>query len=162
MEYRQRQTDEHRARGEARDAYEKWVADRPVVETLLDAVAFFGQLDSSLDPDEPFELSTPLCSAPVSTDGQAALYKPMGLDQRALFLPDLACRNTERRAPHWPAADRWLADENKRIRKMAPKASHREITRVVRDEAGTTVAYAGSAVNRTMRTDQHGPNERHR
>lgn len=142
-EYRKRQTDEHRARGEARDAYDKWVADRPVIETLLDAVAFFGQLDSSLVADQPIELTSPLCSAPLAEDGQTALYKPVGLDRYALFLPDLACRNTERRAPHWPSADRWLADENQRIRKTAPKSIDREVVRVIRDSTGRTIAYTG-------------------
>jgi hypothetical protein len=42
-----------RARGEAQDAYRKEVADRPVIDTVFDAMRFFQELDPRLVANEP-------------------------------------------------------------------------------------------------------------
>jgi len=148
-EYRTRQSGEPRTRGEARDAYQKWVADRPVIETLLDAIAFFEALAPNLTRALPPELVYAFVEpVPLGSNGERFVCRPLGLDQFAIFLPDLACRNTERRASSWPSADEWLREENRKIRKKPPAASSREITTRVEGEHGKLIAYSGLSGSR--------------
>lgn len=142
-EYRRRQDGEQRARGEARDAYRRWVADRPVIETLLDADGYFTGLDDAIAPAEGPRLAYAFAVLPLGADDEPVVCRPMGLDRYATFLPDLACRSEERRAAHWPSADQWLDEQNKRIRKAPPATSHRQVTKQARDASGKVVAYAG-------------------
>lgn len=144
--YRTRKAGEGRARGEARDAYQKWVAGRPVIETLLDAVAFFEATDSRLRPAEALHLRYAFHPpAPLGADGEELALRPVGLDGYDLFLPDLACRSTERRSAGWPAADRWLQDQDRAIRRRQPGGNCRQIQARIEDPAGKLVGYVGLA-----------------
>jgi hypothetical protein len=144
VEYRQQQDGEPRARGEARDAYHKWIAGRPIIETLLDAIAFFESLDEALRPAEALDLRyTFVPGVPLGRNEEQLACRPMGLDQFHLFLPDLACRPTERRSASWEPADRWLKEQVKAIQKEQPSGVSREIRSRIIDEAGTFIGYQG-------------------
>lgn len=149
VDYRQQQDGEPRARGEARDAYRKWVAGRPVIETLLDAIAYFESLDSRLRPAENVDLRYSFVP-PVALGVNEEMFvcRPIGLDQVQLVLPDLACRNTERRSPAWPSADQWLKEQDRAIRKQAPAGTSREICARIVDERGKLIGYWGYAGDR--------------
>jgi hypothetical protein len=148
-DYRQQQDGEPRARGEARDAYRKWVAGRPVIETLLDAIAYFESLDSRLRPVETVDLRYSFVPpVPLGVNEEMFACRPIGLDQLQLVLPDLACRNTERRSPSWPSADQWLKEQNRAIRRQAPAGTSREICARVVDDAGRLIGYRGYAGDR--------------
>jgi hypothetical protein len=145
-DYRQRLGGEPRARGEARDAYRKWVAGRPVIETLLDAIAYFEQLDSRLLPAEAVDLRYSFAPAvPLGFNDELFTCRPMGLDHTQLVLPDLACRNVERRSASWPSADQWLKEQDRMIRKQPPAGTCREICVRVVDGTGKLVGYRGYA-----------------
>ena len=152
LEYRQQQDGEPRARGEARDAYRKWVAGRPVSETLLDAIAFFESLDKRLCPLTALDLEYSFVpDMPLGRGKELFMCRPMGLDQFQLLLPDLACRSTERRSPSWIPADQWLAEQDRAIRKRQPAGTCREVCGRVIDGSGSLVGYRGL----TGRKDQH-------
>ncbi len=149
VDYRQQQDGEPRARGEARDAYRKWVARRPVIETLLDAIAYFELLDSRLRAAETVDLRYSFVPAvPLGVKEEMFACRPIGLDQLQLVLPDLACRNTERRSPSWPSADKWLKRQDRAIRRQAPGGTSREICARVVDDAGKLIGYRGYAGGR--------------
>jgi hypothetical protein len=119
-EYRQRGPSHMRARGECQDAYRKHVQGRLVMETLLDAIAFFHRADPSIIP---------------TMDRASGGVFP---------LPDLACRHDERLSPDWPSADRWYADEIKRLKfASVPAASWRELAVQLVDDDGVVVGYGG-------------------
>jgi len=144
MEYCQQQDGEPRARGEARDAYHKWIAGRPIIETLLDAIAFFESLDEALRPAEAPDLRYSFVpGVPLGRNEEQFACRPMGLDQFHLYLPDLACRPTERRSPSWEPADHWLKGQVKTIQKEQPGGVSREIRSRIIDEAGTFIGYRG-------------------
>jgi hypothetical protein len=149
VDYRQQQDGEPRARGEARDAYRKWVAGRPVIETLLDAIAYFELLDSRLRPADTIDLRYSFVPAvPLGLNQEIFACRPISLDQLQLVLPDLACRNTERRSPSWPSADQWLKEQGRAIRRRAPAGKSREICGRVVDETGKLIGYRGYAGGR--------------
>jgi hypothetical protein len=146
VDYRQQQDGEPRARGEARDAYRKWVAGRPVIETLLDAIAYFELLDSRLRPVETVDLRYSFVPpVPLGVNEEMFACRPIGLDQLQLVLPDLACRNTERRSPSWPSADQWLKEQDRAIRRQVPAGTSREICARVVDDTGRLIGYRGYA-----------------
>lgn len=111
-----------RARGEAQHAYRQAVQARQVIETLFDAMAFFQSLDARLigPPAPPVRWSFVEVPEVPDTDPDLAgptawhLARPVGLDAYEPFLPDLACRSTERRAAQWRPADRTFTDRAKR------------------------------------------------
>jgi hypothetical protein len=144
VEYRQQEEGEHRARGEARDAYQKWVAGRPIIETILDAIAFFESLDATLRPANALVLRVSFVPGiPLGRNEEQFACRPMGLDQFQLFLPDLACRPTERRSPSWVAADQWLKEQVKAIRREQPGGVSREIRSRIVHETGRLIGYRG-------------------
>lgn len=144
VEYRQQQDGEPRARGEARDAYHKWIAGRPIIETLLDAIAFFESLDEALRPAKALDMRYSFVpEVPLGRNEEQFACRPMGLDQFQLLLPDLACRPTERRSPSWGPADHWLKKQVKAIQREQPGGLSREIRSRIIDEAGKFIGYQG-------------------
>jgi hypothetical protein len=98
---------QRRARAEAQDGYRKDVEGRHVIETLFDAMAFFHSLDGRLVGPPAASLRWSFAEIP-DTDLEVAdptswyLARPLGLDAFELFLPSLACRDSERRTARWP------------------------------------------------------------
>jgi hypothetical protein len=100
---------QRRARAAAQHGYRVAVRDRHVTETLFDAIAFFQSLDARLVGSPAPPLRWAYAEVP-DTDPQLDepttwLARPLGLDAFEPFLPDIACRSTERRTAQWPAAD---------------------------------------------------------
>jgi hypothetical protein len=146
-----------RARAEAQHAYRQAVQTRQVTETLFDAMAFFQSLDERLVGPSPPPLRWAFTEAPEIPDTDPSLEeptkwylaRPLGLDAFEPFLPDLACRTTERLTAQWPAADRYFKAKVKQARRDLPSAPMREIQHVVIDN-GKVVGYSG------IQPDPHG------
>lgn len=137
-----------RARGEAQHGYRRAVAGRSVLETLLDAIAFFQKIDPRLTVEDGPALQYAYVEVLPDRDPAAGepqhvlLTKPIGLDSFEVFLPPLATRHTERRAVQWQAADSYFTVRVKPAKKTVPKAAYREIRYVLRDN-GKMIGYAG-------------------
>ncbi|GHH42096.1 hypothetical protein GCM10017774_37780 [Lentzea cavernae] len=136
-----------RARKEAVHGYRAGVSGRHVIETLLDAIAFFEGLDDRLL----------VGAAPGGTarflrvaDGQ--IFRTFGLERFALELPDLACRPQERRRPEQPAADRYLQaarkDVAKKSKKLVPAAEARQVFHKIMN-GSKEVGYSGYTLARS-------------
>lgn len=146
---------QRRARGDAQDGYRRGVQARYVIETFLDALAFFEALDPRLAgtpcPEAPWDvfvtdatvIDDQLNSSPTSVE-VTILAKPTAFDVYEPFLADLACRPTERRSASWPAADLHLKARRSRARSVPPAADMRVITHAIRFD-GKTVGFAGLA-----------------
>lgn len=138
---------QRRARGEALDGYRKAVQLRHVIETLLDAMAFFESLDARLVGPTAPSLRWAFAELP-DTDPESAkptrwyVARPLGLDTSEPFLPDIVCRNTERRTAQWPPADHTLKERAKQARKELPYASAREVRHVL-TKGAVVVGYSG-------------------
>ncbi len=140
-------SNQKRARGEAQHGYRAAVAGRSVVETLLDATAFFQQIDPRLVVEDGPDLQYAYVEllpgrGPAVEPEHVFLARPMGLDAFELLLPSLATRNTERRAAQWPAADGYFAAKVKAAKSTAPGAAYREVRHVLRNN-GKVLGYAG-------------------
>ena len=138
---------QRRARPEALDGYRKAVQLRHVVETLLDAMAFFQSLDTRLVGPPAPSLRWAFAELPDSNPEFAKpsrwyVTRPMGLDAFEPFLPDIACRDTERRTAQWPPADRTLEVRARQARKEVPYAVAREVRHVLIKD-GVVVGYSG-------------------
>lgn len=137
-----------RARGEAQHGYRRAVAGRSVLETLLDAIAFFQKIDPGPTVKDGPALQYAYVEVLPDRDPDAGepqhvlLTKPIGLDNFEVFLPSLATRHTERRAAQWPAADSYFTARVKATKKTVPTAAYREIRYVLRDN-GKVIGYAG-------------------
>jgi hypothetical protein len=137
-EYRSLERDaserQQRARGEAQDGYRKAVQGRHVIETLLDAAAFFEGLDTRLvqppGPALPWAYGEAYGELPIG-DPLAIqgwiLARPLGLDRFELFLPDIVCRYTERRSARWPAADDTLKNRRRQASRQPPGGRCRQV-----------------------------------
>jgi hypothetical protein len=68
--------------------------------------------------------------------------RPLGLDAFEPFLPDIVCRDTERRTAQWPPADRTLEARARQARKDLPSALAREVRHVLTND-GVVVGYSG-------------------
>jgi hypothetical protein len=138
---------QRRARAEAQDGYRKDVEGRHVIETLFDAMAFFHSLDARLVGPPAPSLRWSFAEIP-DTDPEVAdptswyLARPLGLDAFELFLPSLACRDSERRTARWPPADHTLDARARQARKGLPAAPAREVLHVLIDD-GQVVGYSG-------------------
>ncbi|WP_322770020.1 hypothetical protein [Frankia sp. Cr1] len=136
-----------RARGEAQHGYRMAVAGRGVLETLLDAMTFFQQIDPRLVTTDGPVLQYAYVELLPDRDPAAGeaehvvLTRPMGLDTEVLLL-SLATRNTERRSAQWPAADGYFTAKVKAAKSTVPGATHREIRYALRDK-GKVIGYAG-------------------
>jgi hypothetical protein len=139
-----------RARGEAQHGYRTAVASRSVLETLLDAIAFFQQIDPRLRVTDGPDLQyayvelLPDRDPAAGEPEQVFLTKPIGLDAFEVFLPSLATRHTERRTAQWRAADGHFTAKVKAAKKAVPGAAYREIRHVLRDN-GKVLGYAGAS-----------------
>lgn len=139
-----------RARGEAQHGYRTAIAGRSVLETLLDAIAFFQQIDPRLrvtdGPDLQYAYVELLPDRGPATGEPEHVFltKPMGLDTFEVFLPSLATRHTERRSAQWRAADGHFAAKVKAAKKAVPGATYREIRHVLRDNR-KVLGYAGAS-----------------
>lgn len=149
-----------RARAESQDAYRKQVQGRPVIDTIFDALNFFQQLEPKLIADAPpvvrwaFAESTelgPFVEVPGS-DAQMELatghlvYRPMGMDQYEVFLPDIVCRPSDRRSAQWPAWDTAVKTRKTGLLQQAKDRNPPGIEREVRYrliENGKTIGYSG-------------------
>ncbi|ORT47063.1 hypothetical protein KBI5_21850 [Frankia sp. KB5] len=145
-------SNQKRARGEAQHGYRMAIAGRSVVETLLDATAFFQQIDPRLmveyGPDLQYAYVELLPDRdPAVEPEHVFLTRPMGLDTFEVLLPSLATRNTERRAAQWPAADDYFTVKVKAAKSTVPGAAYREVRHVLRDN-GKAVGYAGVSPDR--------------
>lgn len=134
-----------RARKAALHAYRQDVKGRSVIETFFDAMSFFQKLDSRLIGPQGDSLQ--YAYAIVPDDGVNPLvgwklFRPMLLDLSEPFLPDIVCRNTERRSALWPAADKYFTERKKRVRREVPAAAFREVKHVVFED-GEIVGYSG-------------------
>jgi hypothetical protein len=138
---------QRRARAEALDGYRKAVRLRHVIETLLDAMAFFESLDDRLVGPPAPSLRWAFAELP-DTDPEFAkpsgwyVARPLGLDAFEPFLPDMVCRDTERRTVQWPPADRTLEARARQARKDLPSALAREV-RYLLTKDGVVVGYSG-------------------
>ncbi len=149
-----------RARAEALDGYRKSVEQRPVVDTILDALSFFQQLDPQLVAGAPpvvrwaLAESTglePYAEVP-DTDPRTELptaylvYRPMGMDQYEVFLSDIACRPRDRRSAQWPA---WETTVTKRKVGLLQQAKSRNPPGTAREvlyqliENGNVIGFSG-------------------
>ena len=142
---------QRRARGEAQDGYRKAVQGRHVIETLLDAMAFFESLDPRLigvdGPALRWAYAEAYGELPVgeNPDGgvQAWLVaRPMGLDRFELFLPDIVCRYSERRSAWWPAADVPLGERRRLLRDQLPGETERQVAHALHED-GRLIGYSG-------------------
>jgi hypothetical protein len=137
---------QRRARPEALHAYRDAVQLRYVPETLLDAMAFFQSLDTRLvGPPAPplrWAFAVPSGDSGLTEPSRWLVARPLGLDAFEPFLPDLVCRDTERRTAQWPPADRILEEQAKRARKELPYALAREVRHVLTKD-GAVVGYSG-------------------
>ncbi|MEV0131428.1 hypothetical protein AB0H83_23560 [Dactylosporangium sp. NPDC050688] len=137
-----------RARREAQHGYRSAVAGRSVVETLLDAIAFFQHVEPRLVTREGPALQYAYVELLPDRDPAAGepdhvlLTRPMGLDTFEVFLPPLATRSTERRAALWPAADAHLKTSVKTAKETAPTAPYRQIQYQLRNH-DNVIGYAG-------------------
>jgi hypothetical protein len=139
-----------RARGEAQDGCRKAVQGRHVVETLLDAMAFFESLDPRLigvdGPLLQWAYDEAYGELPVgeNPDGAQAwlVARPMGLDRFELFLPDIVCRDTERRSARWQAADMTLRERRRLLRGQLPGEKERQVAHALY-ENGRLIGYSG-------------------
>jgi hypothetical protein len=137
-----------RARGEAQHGYRHAVAGRGVLETLLDAIAFFQEIDPRLVVEDGPVLQYAYVELLPDRDPATVepkhvfLTRPIGLDTFEVFLPSLATRHTERRSARWRAADDYFMAKVKAVKKTVPSAAYREIRHVLHDN-GKVVAYAG-------------------
>lgn len=143
-----------RARGEAQDGYGKAVQGRHVIETLLDAVAFFESLDDRLVAEEGPSLRWAYAEAygelPTAdeADGDAwLLARPMGLDRFELLLPDIVCRYTERRSAGWPAADTSLKERRRQASQKLPGARQRQVVHALY-EGDRLIGFSGYSDDR--------------
>ncbi|MFF3489404.1 hypothetical protein ACFYXC_40165 [Streptomyces sp. NPDC002701] len=153
-------TNQKRARAEAQDAYRKEVGGRPVIDTLFDAVRFFQALDPRLTADDlpvirwafaESDSTDSLVEIP-DTDPRTnpprthLLYRPLGLDQYEVFLPDIACRHWERRSARWPAWDKTAKTRKTGLLAQAknrnPPGPAREVRYRLIDE-GKVIGYSG-------------------
>jgi hypothetical protein len=123
-----------RARGEAQHGYRKAVQGRHVIETLLDAVAFFESIDERLiaayGPPLQWAYGEAYGELPTEDVNETQawlLARPMGLDHFELFLPDIVCRHTERRSARWPAADVSLRERRRRAGRELPGGEQRRV-----------------------------------
>jgi hypothetical protein len=138
---------QRRARAEALDGYRKAVQLRHVIETLLDAMAFFQSLDTRLVGPPVPSLPWAFVELP-DTDPEFAkptkwyVARPLGLDAFEPFLPDIVCRDSERRTAQWPPADHTLRARARQARKELPYASAREVRHVLTND-GVVVGYSG-------------------
>jgi hypothetical protein len=138
---------QRRARAEAVDGYRKAVQLRHVIETLLDAMAFFQSLDARLVGPPAPSLRWAFAELP-DTDPEFAkptkwyAARPLGLDAFEPFLPDIVCRDTERRAAQWPPAAHILKERARQARKDLPYALTREVRHVLTED-GVVVGYSG-------------------
>ncbi len=127
---------QRRARAEALDGYRKAVQRRHVIETLFDAMAFFQSLDARLVGPPPPALRWAFADLP-DTDPELAeptgwyVARPLGLDAFETFLPDIVCRQTERRTAQWPPADHTLKQRARQARRKRPHGSGREVRHVL-------------------------------
>jgi hypothetical protein len=116
-----------------------------VTETLFDAMAFFQSLDARLvgspAPALRWAYEVP-ATDPEFDEPTPWLARPLGLDAFEPFLPNIACRSTERRTAQWPAADHTFAAKVKQARKELPSAPTREVRHVVLED-GKVVGYSG-------------------
>lgn len=142
---------QRRARAEAQHGYRNAVEARWVMETLLDALAFFEGLDPSLlAPSSPAvrwsfaPVQIPDTDPDESPPSDWYIAVPQGLDGYELYLPDLACRSFERRSARWPAADAAMRQLIKQSQSAPPAAESREITARL-EQQGRTIGYAGRA-----------------
>jgi hypothetical protein len=137
-----------RARGEAQHGYRTAVAGRAVVETLLDAIAFFQMIDARLVVKDGPVLQHAYVELLPDRDPangepeHVFLTKPIGLDTFEVFLPPMATRHTERRSAQWQAADGCFAARVRAAKKTVPSAAFREIRHVLRDNE-KVLGYAG-------------------
>jgi hypothetical protein len=118
-------TTEARDQGKWRHAsYESDVAGRLVIETLLDAIAFFDSCDPAI--------------ARRTDDGELEGFP----------LPRLVEFGYERRHPDWPRREK--ADEDLRVAlaSAVPGGHRREVVAVLRDEAGNVEAFCGWTVTK--------------
>jgi hypothetical protein len=132
-----------RARGEAQDGYRKAVQGRHVIETLLDAMAFFELLDPRLigvdGPPLEWAYAEAYGELPIGENrdsgAQAWLVaRPLGLDQFELFLPDIVCRYSERRSARWLAADMTLERRRRLLRDQLPGETEREVAHALYED----------------------------
>jgi hypothetical protein len=124
-----------------------------LLETLLDAVAFFEEIEPRLVVEEAPDLQyayVELLPDRDPTKGEPEhvfLTRPMGLDTFEVFLPSLATRITERRSAQWQAADAYFTSRMKAVKKAVPAARYREIRHVLRGN-GKVLAMPGSRLER--------------
>jgi hypothetical protein len=140
-------SNQKRARGEAQHGYRTAVAGRSVLETLLDAIAFFQRIDPRLVVEDGPVLQYAHVELlpdrdPTCEPEHAFLTKPVGLDTFEVFLPSLATRHTERRSAQRAAADGYFTAKVKAAKKIVPGAAYREIRHVLRDN-GKVLGYSG-------------------
>jgi hypothetical protein len=140
---------QQRARGEAQDGYRKAVQGRHVIETLLDAVAFFEGLDTRLvklaGPELPWAYGEAYAELPIGEPSAIQgwiLARPLGLDQFELFLPDIVCRYTERRSARWPAADDTLKNRRRQASRQQPGGRCRRVAHALFD-GSELIGYSG-------------------
>jgi hypothetical protein len=140
--------DEHkRATSGARHAYKDAVGARQVIETLFDAIAFFESLDARLvgPPAPPLQFAfaeVPAHDEELEAPSRVYLARPLGLDSFEPFLPDLACRTTERLTAQWPAGDKYFKLRKDRAKKELPAAPKREVRHIVLED-GKIIGYSG-------------------